>query len=344
MIKDFLIRIAEPFYFEVFMPWFERMGFILYGGGGKGGRRNRAARGLLDEGVNLARQGTFKPFALTTSLGTATGGPSGEFGVTTQQPFTGIQQTALTGAQGLLGQAEGALARTPGQIDFTFDPLAAQQQMFSEQSALLDPVFAQQRSQLQNQLFGSGRMGLSLAGESVGAGGGMVQPDAFGLGRAQSQTLAELAAQTRQQAAQEQLQRFGVSAEQLQLNEALQQQRAQNLLSGGVGMFGVGAGVNELELANLQAALASEQARGASFLGASSGLTNAAQQRAGMNQSGGGKGLGGAILGGFGTALGGPIGGAIGERIGGMFERNPSTVTPAASLSGVNRPSLYSSF
>ena len=51
-------------------------------------------------------------------------------------------------------------------------------------------------------MFGTGRLGLQLAGEGVGAGAGsgMVQPDVFGLGTAQQQTLAKVAAGSRQQA------------------------------------------------------------------------------------------------------------------------------------------------
>lgn len=34
-MKDFLVWLCEPFYLNVFMPWFEKSGFILYGGGSK---------------------------------------------------------------------------------------------------------------------------------------------------------------------------------------------------------------------------------------------------------------------------------------------------------------------
>ena len=76
------------------------------------------------------------------------------------------------------------------------------------QSALLEPSFEQQRQQLQSDLFGSGRLGLQLAGETAGAGTGMVQPDAYGLGLAQARALAETSALARQQAQQEQQQAF----------------------------------------------------------------------------------------------------------------------------------------
>ena len=71
-------------------------------------------------------------------------------------------------------------------------------------SALLEPEFEQQRQQLQSDLFGSGRLGLQLAGETAGAGTGMVQPDAYGLGLAQSRALADLGLSSRDQALEEQ--------------------------------------------------------------------------------------------------------------------------------------------
>ena len=41
--------------------------------------------------------------------------------------------------------------------------------IFAKSSALLEPEFEQQRQQLQSDLFGSGRLGLQLAGETAGA-------------------------------------------------------------------------------------------------------------------------------------------------------------------------------
>ena len=110
--------------------------------------------------------------------------------------------------------------------------------IFRTQSALLEPEFEQQRQQLQSDLFGSGRLGLQLAGETAGAGTGMVQPDAYGLGLAQSRALAELSALARQQAQQEQQQAFSQAAQQFAINEQQKQLQAQNLLGGFTSAFG----------------------------------------------------------------------------------------------------------
>ena len=144
-----------------------------------------------------------------------------------------------------------------------------------------------------------------LAVEAAGAGaGGMVSPDAFGLGRAQSETLANLAAQSRQQALGEQQQAFGIEQGIFGTNEAMQQQRAQNLLSGTTGLFGLGSAISDTEDSLLQLGLATEGARGASYAQAagalSAGKQAAASAAQAANSGGGGKGvlgtLGGAAL------------------------------------------------
>jgi hypothetical protein len=124
----------------------------------------------------------------------------------------------------------------------------ATQEYFTQQQAALDPVFAQQRQQLQSDLFGSGRMGLMLAGEAAGAGaGGMVQPDAFGLSRGQAQALQEAYAQSRAAAVGEQQQAFTQAQQQYVINQAAQQEQLANLLAGYEGAFGTAGNVIGLE-------------------------------------------------------------------------------------------------
>jgi hypothetical protein len=129
-----------------------------------------------------------------------------------------------------------------------FDPSQRAAEIYGEQAALLQPGFEQQATALQSRLFGGGRLGLRLAGESqgLGASSGMVQPDALGLGRAQQQTLAQLAAQSRGQAL----------GEQAQLGQMAQ------------GLFGIGQGISGLEGQLMAQGLSAEQARSAAALGA----------------------------------------------------------------------------
>ena len=240
------------------------------GGGGKGG----SDKAKIDpEARKYAAGAVFKPYTLTTSVGTTAYEPDTGFSIGLSQPLLDLQQQGYLGAQQLVGGIPEAFGREVTPFAFERDLAGRTSDIFREQSALLEPAFAQQRQQLQSDLFGSGRMGLMLAGEAAGAGaGGMVSPDAFGLGRAQSETLANLAAQSRQQALGEQLQAYEIEQGIFGINEALQQQRAQNLLAGTQGLFGLGSSVTATEQDLLKLGLAAESARGGSYADAASAL------------------------------------------------------------------------
>ena len=189
------------------------------------------------EGVarGYAEEAKFRPYTVTTGAGT-TGFRDGEFFARLSQPYQDIQAATLGGALGLFEQAA------------AFDPRAREQEVFAQQAALLQPAFTQQAEQLQQSLFSTGRLGLRLAGESqgLGAGTGMVQPDALGLGRAQQQTLAQIAAGARQQALGEQAQ-------------------LANLASG---LFGTGLNVSNLGMNLLGQGVSAEGARAGAAYGA----------------------------------------------------------------------------
>ena len=286
------------------------------GGGGKGGSDTPEIDPMTRK---FAQKSVFKPYTLTTSVGTTGYDENKGFTVGLGQPLRDIQQEGYLGAQQLIGEIPEAFGREVTPFGFERDLAGRTSDIFREQSALLEPAFAQQRQKLQSDLFGSGRMGLMLAGEAAGAGaGGMVSPDAFGLGRAQSETLANLAAQSRQQALGEQQQAFGIEQGIFGTNEAMQQQRAQNLLSGTTGLFGLGSAISDTEASLLQLGLATEGARGASYAQAA-GALSAGQQAAASaaqaaNSGGGGKGvlgtLGGAALSAGVGFAGTPAGGA----------------------------------
>ena len=240
------------------------------GGGGKGGSDEAK---IDPEARRYAAQAVFKPYTLTTSVGTTSYDKNKGFNLGLTQPLLDIQEAGYGGARQLVGGIPEAFGREAAQFGFDRDLAGRTSDIFREQSSLLEPAFAQQRQQLQSDLFGSGRMGLMLAGEAAGAGaGGMVSPDAFGLGRAQSETLANLAAQSRQQALGEQQQAFGIEQGIFGTNEAMQQQRAQNLLAGTTGLFGLGTGITGTEQDLLKLGLTAEAARGGSYADAASAL------------------------------------------------------------------------
>ena len=202
----------------------------LFGKGGAGVAGDAVARAR-----ELGREAVFKPFTVTTGAGTSQYLGDGQYRTTLSQPYQDILGTSLAGAGSLFEQAA------------AFDPAQRGQEVFAEQAALLQPQFEQQATALQNRLFGSGRLGLRLAGESqgLGTGSGMVQPDALGLGQAQQQTLAQVAAGARQQALGEQSQ--------------LQQ------LAGG--MLQAGMGISGLEQALMSQGIDAETARAAAAYG-----------------------------------------------------------------------------
>jgi len=245
------------------------MGSITNALFGKGGS------GTAGEAINVARdyaqKGQFRPYTVTTSTGRTSYDPtSGEYQTTLSSPLQSLLTQATTGAGSLFGQVA------------DFDPNVRAADIFSEQAALLQPEFERQATDLQSRLFGSGRLGLRLAGESQGLGtdSGMVQPDALGLGRSQQQVLAQLAPMARQQAYGEQQSLIGMATN--MLNSGLQLGQVENNL--------------------MSLGLSAEQARAAAALGAGNlavaPYTTKAQieqQQRGQNASFFGSVIGGAL-------------------------------------------------
>jgi len=230
----------------------------------------------------------FQPYTYTSTIGTTTGKPSGlafNVGSNIDPQLTALQQTALGATQpflqGYLGQAQEAIPMFSGVDDG--EQRAAD--IFRTQSALLQPEFAQQRQQLQSDLFGRGRLGLQLAGETAGAGTGMVQPDAYGLGLAQSRALAELSSSARTQAQGEQNQAFEQALGGYTTNLASRQQQLSNLLGGLQTGLGTAGTVTEFEQNLVNQGLSIEQARSAAQ--ASSAQGGAALAQAGRKESSG---------------------------------------------------------
>jgi hypothetical protein len=162
----------------------------MFGGGRKSQQVSKQA---IDAARQASQQGYFRPVTVTSSMGGAGVGPYGNPVSQLTPQYQDIVNKALASA----GGAYGALA--------DFVPAERAAEIYKEQLSLLEPSFQQQATDLQSRLFGSGRLGLRLAGESQGLGtdSGMVQPDALGLGRAQQQTMAQVAAGSRQQALDE---------------------------------------------------------------------------------------------------------------------------------------------
>ena len=226
----------------------------------------------------------FKPYTYTSQLGSTAGATTGGdgFNVTSQlnPSLTDLGQSGLGSAQPFLEQYLAQAGQQTPMFGYgdTGEQRAAD--IFRTQSALLQPEFAQQRQQLSNDLFGSGRLGLQLSGEAAGAGigGGMVQPDAFGLGRAQSMTLADLAGLSRERGMLEQQQGYEQALGSYDVNQQARQQQLANLMGGFTTSLGAFGTVSDLEQSLVNAGLTIEQARSAaqaSSAGAGASLAQA---------------------------------------------------------------------
>jgi hypothetical protein len=178
--------------------------------------------------------------------------------------LTSIMNRQLDAVDPLLQLQLQELRRRPANFNYNFDPAQATQGYFDAGMNVLNPIFAQQQNQMQNNLFGSGRLGLMLAGDAAGAGAGagMVNPDAFGLARGQGQAMTDLYANSRAAAMQEGGQMFNQSLQGYQENELARQNYLQQLGVGQSGMLNQALGLDEQSRKAALQALEMEQIRG----------------------------------------------------------------------------------
>ena len=248
-------------------------GSSLLGGLLGGSSARRAAQAQADAQRDAARiaaeESRFRPVGITTRFGQSAFqyGPDGRVsgaGYALAPEFAGMQErllglagqgltqaemapqqfAPLTGAgQRLFGLGEQYLAETPEQVAAKY--MAGQQ-------ALLAPSRERQYAQLQNQLFQTGRGGLSVGATGMrpggGAGLGATNPELEAYYNAIAQQDAALAAQA--------------------------QQAGQQQLAFGTGLFGTGAQLYDLYGRGQVGALAPYQA----YLGGATTLEDLAQQ------------------------------------------------------------------
>lgn len=219
------------------------------------------ARGVADK---YAQEVYFKPYTMISGTGTTSyDADKNQYTSELSAPFQGAQDVALAGATNLLGQLG------------SFSPQARQaqiaQDLFKQQSELLQPQFQAQAAQLQNKMFGGGRLGLRLAaeGQGLGQGGGMVSPDALGLARSQQQTLSQLSADTSAAAYQQALAEL------------------QGLSQAGTGLLSGGVETGKLEQALMGLGIDAETARAAAAGAAGQIGTSALAQSMALQAEGG---------------------------------------------------------
>lgn len=163
----------------------------LYGGYQERKAAQEEARATQFAAQQAADAATFKPFGVTTGFGTSF--------FDTDRGTAGYELDPMLAAyRDEMFKLGGAAL--PG-IE-SFDPAAASQQYYNEMQAMMAPQRAQERTQMQQDIFGSGRLGMRLAGEAAGAGvgGGMYQPDVLGYNKAQELANQQLAMAARDKA------------------------------------------------------------------------------------------------------------------------------------------------
>ena len=141
--------------------------------------------------AQAAEMSQFKPYTVTTGFGT------GYFDEEAQRAGYQLDPVLQAYRDELMTLGAGALPTTT-------DVGARTADYYQQMQDVMAPTRAQEDIALRQNLFGSGRLGMRLAGEAAGAGaGGMYQPDVFGQQRARSMADQALAMQARQQAQNE---------------------------------------------------------------------------------------------------------------------------------------------
>lgn len=189
---------------------------------------SNAAQDAGDQAAEVARiaaeAARFKPYGVTTGFGSSWFNPqTQQAGYTLDPALAAFRDYNLMGAGAVADQ----LAATG------LDPQQQAAVYYQQAQDLMAPQRAQQQSELQQDLFGSGRLGMRLAGERAGAGrdtGGMYQPDVLGYQRAQEMANQKLAMDSRQMA----------------------QQEIDNMIRRSQGLFTYGTGVEELGMKPFQ--------------------------------------------------------------------------------------------
>jgi hypothetical protein len=289
--------------------------------------------GLFGSKPKEAKQNTagfLRPFGFTSPLYDTQidiDGDQKNFSVTnTDDPrLTGIMNRQLDAVDPLLQLQIQEFQNRPANFNYNFDPAQATQGYFDAGMNVLNPIFAQQQNQMQNNLFGSGRLGLMLAGDAAGAGAGagMVNPDAFGLARGQGQAMTDLYANSRAAAMREGDQMFNQSLKAYQQNELARQNYLQQLGVGQSGLLNQALGLDDqsrkaalqaLEMERLRGNMISATPYGGGTTGQKGLLQSGAE--AFLGSAGGSAALAG-IFGGGGTGGTGGTGGSGGGDDGG---------------------------
>ena len=205
-------------------------------------------------------QTEFQPVAIRTGL-TATdyvpGTPTSPALLTGQiaPSLQALQAVGTAGAQQLYpAYIQQAMMSRPEDVVLDEDVLGRQQEIYQQGLDVLAPEMMAQQIASRDRSFGTGRLGLNLSGEAMGAGAGagLVNVDDYTQQLAQNRALSELFLNSRNQAATE----TGEIAKRELARQQLQEANRVGYLNqlGGVGAdsLQMALGLDELERVNMQ--------------------------------------------------------------------------------------------
>lgn len=243
----------------------------LLGAGEASSAADRAAAANIEAAKIASDAAQFRPYAISTGFGTSYFDPSKSQAGYEIDPLLAAFRDKFygTGAQ-FLDQMQ-------------VDPQAAAQQYYQEQQALMAPQRQAEDIALRQQQLQSGRIGLGVSGQALGAGApGVINQGQYQRDLARAQADAMLAAQSRERA----------------------QSDIDRLIARGTGLFQTGLGVEEQALrpltigadigsrqavaggqqanALLQGGLGAAQANLAGGIGAANALLGGAQAFSGL--------------------------------------------------------------
>lgn len=177
---------------------------------------DRAAQANIEAAKIAADAAAFKPYAITSGFGTSYFDPK------TMQ--AGYEMDPLLKA--FQDKYYGTAASFLDQLQT--DPQAAAQRYYAEQQGLLAPQRQAEDIALRQKQLQSGRIGLGVSPEALGAGavGGAINPEQYAQNLARSRADAEMAAQSRE----------------------LAQADIDRLIARGSGLFQTGLGIEEQAL------------------------------------------------------------------------------------------------
>jgi hypothetical protein len=175
------------------------------------GRQQQAALGQFGE--QIAQQAEFRPFTVTTGLGTTTTTPTGGVAVGLSPEQQALQQQLLAQATGLFGQVG-------------VSPAEAQADIYEQIRATQRPEEERQRLAMEERLLSRGRLGL----QSAAYGG--ASPELLALETARQEAMARAGLSARQQALAEQQQALAGATGLLAAGYSPQQQALEALRIG----------------------------------------------------------------------------------------------------------------